>query len=129
MDELRQTTERLAIHRLIAVYAQLIDSGRLDDWGQLFTEEARFRVYGQTYESRATIVAEIGGMLLPPDRPGKHISLVPIIDLTGDDRALATVPGAVDGHSGGRAADLEHRPFVGAVVDPDYALGADDAAR
>ena len=89
MDELRQTTERLAIQRLIAVYAQLLDSGRLDDWGQLFTEEARFRVYGQTYESRATIVAEIGGMLLPPDRPGKHISLVPIIDLTGDDRALA----------------------------------------
>ena len=67
----------------------LLDDGRLDDWGQLFSEEARFRVYGRTYESRATIVAEIGAMLLPPDRPGKHISLVPIIDLTGDDRALA----------------------------------------
>ena len=40
MDELRQTTERLAIQRLIAVYAQLIDSGRLDDSGQLFTEDA-----------------------------------------------------------------------------------------
>lgn len=63
MGELRQTTERLAIHRLIAVHAQLLDSGRLDDWGQLFTEEAHFRVYRQTYESRATIVAEIGGMV------------------------------------------------------------------
>ena len=71
MDELRQTTERLAIQRLIAVYAQLIDSGRLDDWGQLFTEEARFSVYGRTHESRATIVAEIGGMLLPPRPPGQ----------------------------------------------------------
>ncbi len=88
MDELRQTTERLAIQRVIALYAQLLDGGRLDDWGQLFTEEARFRVYGRTYESRATIVAEIGSMVLPPDHPAKHISLVPVIDFTGDDRAL-----------------------------------------
>ncbi len=89
MDELRQTTERLAIQRLIALYAQLLDSGRLDDWGQLFTEEARFRVYGRTYESRATIVAEIGSMVLPPDHPAKHVSLVPVIDFTADSRALA----------------------------------------
>lgn len=89
MDELRQTTERLAIQRLIAVYAQLLDCGRLADWGQLFTEAARFRVYGRTYESRTTLLAEIGGMQPPPDRPGKHICLVPVIDLAGDDRALA----------------------------------------
>ena len=89
MDELRQTTKRLAIQRLIALYAQLLDGGRLDDWGQLFTEEARFRVYGRTYESRETIVAEIGGMQPPPDRPAKHVCLVPVIDLIGDDRALA----------------------------------------
>ena len=89
MDELRQTTERLAIQRLIAIYAQLLDEGRLDDWGQLFTEDARFSVYGRTYESRATIVAEIGGMVLPPAHPAKHISLVPVIDFTGDGRALA----------------------------------------
>ena len=89
MDELRETTERLAIQRLIALYAQLLDSGRLDDWGQLFIEEARFRVYGRTCTSRARIVAEIGGMQPSPDRPAKHLCLLPVIDLKGDDRALA----------------------------------------
>jgi 3-phenylpropionate/cinnamic acid dioxygenase small subunit len=89
MDQLSQTTERLAIQRLIAVYAQLLDEGRLEDWGQLFTEEARFRAYGRTYASRATIVAEIGSMVLPPDHPAKHMSLVPLIDFTADGRALA----------------------------------------
>ena len=89
MDELRQTTERLAIQRLIALYAQLLDGGRLDDWGQLFTEEARFRVYGRAHVSRANIVAEIGSMVLPPDHPAKHVSLVPVIDFAGDSRALA----------------------------------------
>lgn len=89
MDELSQTTERLAIQRLIALYAQLLDEGRLEDWGQLFTEDARFRVYGRTYASRATIVAEIGSMVLPSDHPAKHISLVPVIDFTADRRALA----------------------------------------
>ena len=89
MDELRETTERLAIQRLIALYAQLLDSGRLDDWGQLFIEEARFRVYGRTYTSRARIVAEIGGMQPSTPRPAKHLCLLPVIDLNGGDRALA----------------------------------------
>jgi len=71
MDDLQQTTERLSIQRVIALYAQLLDSGRLDDWGQLFTQEARFRVYGQTYESRATLVSEIGSLVLPPRPSGQ----------------------------------------------------------
>ncbi len=89
MDASQRSSAQQAIQRLIALYAQLLDSGRLSEWSDLFTEEARFRVYGQTYDGRATILAEIGGMQPPPDRPVKHVCLVPVIDLDGDDRALA----------------------------------------
>ena len=44
------TTESFeAIRRLIAIYGQLIDSKRLQEWGDLFTEDGVFRVWGQTY--------------------------------------------------------------------------------
>ncbi len=79
-----------AIRRLLALYGQLLDSKRIAEWGQLFTEEAIFRVWGKTYRGRAEIEREIGGM--QPDRPGKHVVLQPVIDiaLDGDpDSALA----------------------------------------
>jgi uncharacterized protein (TIGR02246 family) len=76
-----------AIRRLMAIYAQLIDSKRLVEWGELFTEDAVFQVWGQVFRGRAAIVAGIGGM--QPDLPGKHIVLSPVVDLKGPDRALA----------------------------------------
>ena len=76
-----------AIRRLIAVYAQLLDSGRLEEWGELFTSDATFEVWGKTLRGRGEIVAAIGGM--QPELPGKHVSLVPVIDLVGTDRARA----------------------------------------
>jgi len=74
-----------AIRRLMAIYAQLLDSKRIDEWGQLFTEDAVFAVWGQTWNGRAAIVAGIGGM--QPDFPGKHVILTPVIDLQAPDRA------------------------------------------
>jgi len=76
-----------AIRRLIALYGQLLDSKRFDDWGRLFTQDAVFRVWGETHRGRATIQREIGGM--QPDAPGKHVVLEPVIDLDPDqsDRA------------------------------------------
>jgi uncharacterized protein (TIGR02246 family) len=74
-----------AIRRLMAIYAQLLDSKRIDEWGELFTEDAVFAVWGQTWRGRAAIVAGIGGM--QPDFPGKHVILTPVIDLLGPDRA------------------------------------------
>jgi uncharacterized protein (TIGR02246 family) len=76
-----------AIRRLIAVYAQLLDSGRLEEWGELFAEDATFEVWGKTLRGRREIVAAIGGM--QPERPGKHVCLMPVIDLVAPDRALA----------------------------------------
>ena len=89
MDDLQRWNANESIRRVVALYAQLLDSGRLEEWIDLFQEEARFRVYGQIFAGRAVILDEIGGMQPPPDRPVKHVCLVPVIDLQGDDRALA----------------------------------------
>ena len=75
-----------AIRRLMAIYAQLLDSKRIAEWGQLFTEDAVFAVWGQTWRGRAAIEAGIGGM--QPELPGKHVILIPVIDLKAPDRAL-----------------------------------------
>jgi hypothetical protein len=76
-----------AIRRLIAIYAQLLDSRRLEEWGGLFTSDARFEVWGKTYRGRREIVAAIGGM--QTGAPGKHVCLAPVIELEGPDHARA----------------------------------------
>lgn len=79
-------TESLeAIRRLMAIYAQLLDSKRIAEWAQLFTDDAVFQVWGQTWRGRDAIAAGIGGM--QPDSPGKHIILTPVIDLQDSERA------------------------------------------
>ena len=76
-----------AIRRLLAIYGQLLDSHRLDDWGGLFTPDAVFRVYGNAIEGREAIMKEIGGMQPPANLPVKHGTLAPVIDLLDDDHA------------------------------------------
>ena len=86
------TDEREAreqIQRTIAIYGQLLDSGRFAEWGELFTEDATFRVGGDQWSGRSAIVEGIGGMQPPPSHPVKHVCLVPVIDLTGEASALA----------------------------------------
>ena len=77
------------IRRLVALYGQLLDAGRLAEWGDLFTQDATFAVYGRTYRGRDEIVREIGAMQPPRDRPVKHLLLAPVVDLAGDGTALA----------------------------------------
>ena len=76
-----------AIRRLLALYAQLLDTGRYEEWGQLFTEDATFSVWGSTYRGRSQIVDEICGMQTDP--PGKHVVLQPVIDLDDASHARA----------------------------------------
>ena len=77
-----------AIRRLIAIYAQLLDSRRFDEWGELFRADATFLVWGRKYRGRDEILREIAGMQ-PADHPGKHALLQPVMDLMGEGRALA----------------------------------------
>jgi hypothetical protein len=89
------------VRRLIAIYGQLLDSKRLREWGELFTRDASFRVWGKTYRGRDEIVREIGGM--QPEAPGKHVVLQPLIDFDSEHRcrawtdliALATTPAGI----------------------------------
>ena len=78
-----------AVRRLIALYGPLLDSGRLAEWGELFTDDAVFSVYGRTYRGRVEIVREIGAMQPPPERPVKHLLLAPVVDFDGDGSARA----------------------------------------
>jgi len=86
-----------AIRRLIALYGQLLDSKRFEAWADLFTIDARFRVWGRVHQGREAIVREICGM--QPEAPGKHVALVPVINIENagharcwtDLSALATV--------------------------------------
>ena len=44
-----------AVRRLVALYGPLLDSGRLAEWGELFTDDAVFSVYGRTYRGRVDV--------------------------------------------------------------------------
>lgn len=90
-----------AIRRLIALSAQLLDAKRLREWGELFSEDAVFLVFGRALRGRAEIVREIGAM--QPEAPLKHAVLQPVIDLVDVDRArtwtdfsvYVTTPGGI----------------------------------
>jgi 3-phenylpropionate/cinnamic acid dioxygenase small subunit len=75
------------IRRLIALYPQLLDAKRLEEWGGLFAEDAIFDVFGRTLHGRTEIVREIGAM--QPAAPLKHAVFAPIIELDDVDRARA----------------------------------------
>jgi uncharacterized protein (TIGR02246 family) len=76
-----------AIRRLIALYPQLLDAKRLEEWGGLFAEDAVFDVFGRRLAGRAEIVREIGAM--QPAAPLKHAVFAPIVELDAPDRARA----------------------------------------
>lgn len=71
----------LAIQRLTAIYSQLLDDKRFDEWIELFTPDAVFAVWGERYVGRDAILAAIGGM--QPDHPGKHVSFAVVADIDG----------------------------------------------
>ncbi len=81
-----------AIRRLIALYSQLLDDCRFEEWAELFTDDAVFSVWGNAYAGRTAIRDGIGGMA--PAMPGKHVAFATVVDFDpgGDssgDRARA----------------------------------------
>lgn len=66
----------------MARYAMLLDDGRFEEWADLFTEDARFHVMGQTQEGRADIQAWIT-QAQPPQRRGKHVLANSLIEVDG----------------------------------------------
>jgi len=71
------------IRRLVFIYSELLDDWRLDEWQDLFTEDAVFTVWGNEYLGRAAIREGIGGMT--SEYPGKHVAFATVADFDGDD--------------------------------------------
>jgi uncharacterized protein (TIGR02246 family) len=76
-------TDEEAIRRTIAQYAHFCDDGRFDEWADLYTEDARFAVLGETHQGREAIKAWIM-QAQPPAQRGKHICTNTVMDIDGD---------------------------------------------
>lgn len=70
----------LGVQRTIALYGQLLDDLRMEDWGRLFTEDAVWAMPGVVLKGRDKIVRGVRRM--EPDRPGlvRHLAFTPIVD-------------------------------------------------
>jgi len=82
-------SDQEAIRRTLALYCQLCDDGRFDEWADLYTEDATFAVMGRTYEGRAAIQGFIEKGQ-PPERRGKHVCANSLIDVEGDTARAVT---------------------------------------
>jgi len=76
------TPEEL-IRRTLARYCMLCDDGRFDEWGRLFTTDARFHVMGATHDGRVAVQAFIEAGQ-PPERRGKHVAVNPLVVVSED---------------------------------------------
>jgi SnoaL-like domain len=88
-ERLRQMEAREAIARTIALYGQLLDDRRFVEFGELFAPDGVWAIPGMSLEGRMEIVEVLRE--LEEGGPGsvKHVSLHPIINLDGPDRAQA----------------------------------------
>ena len=75
------------IQRVIALYGQLLDDLRLEEWGELFTEDAVWSLPTVSFHGRAEIVKGVGAM--EPKERGhiKHVAFTPIIEFESEHRA------------------------------------------
>jgi 3-phenylpropionate/cinnamic acid dioxygenase small subunit len=68
------------IRRTLALYCQLCDDGRFDEWGELFTADAEFSVLGDTHVGRPAVQAFIEAAQ-PPELRGKHVCANSLIEI------------------------------------------------
>jgi uncharacterized protein (TIGR02246 family) len=79
----------IEIRRVIALYAQLVDDGRLDEWAELFTHDAVFTFWGHVYQGRGSIKRAMESMRTGTSSIGKHLVLTPVITVDGVDTGRA----------------------------------------
>lgn len=76
-------TDEEGIRRTLALYCQLCDDGRFDEWAQLYAEDAVFKVMGDVYQGPEAIKGFIA-QAQPEGRRGKHVAVNPLIEVDGD---------------------------------------------
>jgi len=75
-------TDEEGIRRTLALYCQLCDDGRFDEFARLFATDAEFRVMGRTYAGRDAI-RDFMTAAQGPDARGKHIATNTVISVEG----------------------------------------------
>lgn len=83
-DHLRAQDDENQIRRLIALYGQLLDDRRFDEWANLFLEDAV--VMGHVGREAYVKAIAVG----QPSSPTKHVACSTVIDLDGDRAAAWT---------------------------------------
>jgi hypothetical protein len=90
-DGLRTILDLEQIKQLKGKYFRYLDSQRWEDWGNLFTEDAKLRLFPinggepRKVDGRATIVADVSGRL--KGVVTVHHGHTPVIEFTGADTA------------------------------------------
>ena len=78
-----QLEHEAAIRRLLAEYCHHYDDKRSGEFAALFTDDARFTVFGQSRNGRQEIHDQIG--VQQPGMPaGQHVTYNSVIDLAAD---------------------------------------------
>jgi hypothetical protein len=92
-----------ACERLCLDYAHLADAGRMDEWADLFAEDAEMVLFGQRHVGRAAIKAAVAG---GGGGGSLHVTSNIRIDVTGDGEAAGTAYVAAYVKPPGGAASL-----------------------
>lgn len=83
---MRPTPEdHVAICELLARYCLTLDTDDIEGWVALFTPDARYEVFGRTFDGHDGLRRMLAGA-----PGGLHLGGPPVIEMTGPDRARTT---------------------------------------
>jgi 3-phenylpropionate/cinnamic acid dioxygenase small subunit len=77
------------IMRTLGEYSLLCDDGRFDEWGELFTEDARLELMGQVKTGRQAIVTYMRSVQ-PAGSRGIHMISGPLVEVDGSSASAST---------------------------------------
>jgi hypothetical protein len=77
--------DHVAISALLARYCLTLDTDDVDGWVALFTPDARYEVYGRSFDGHEGLRRMLGGA-----PRGLHLGGPPVIEMTAPDRARTT---------------------------------------
>jgi hypothetical protein len=77
--------DHVAITGLLARYCMALDLEDLESWISLFTSDGRYEVYGRSFDGHDGLRRMFGSA-----PQGMHLGGMPVIEMTGTDRARTT---------------------------------------
>lgn len=83
-------TDEAAIRRTLAQYCQTCDDGRFEEFGDLFVEDGVLDVGGREPIVGRQSIRAFMARAQPPERRGKHLCGMPVIDIDGDEATAST---------------------------------------